>query len=240
MEWFQSWFDTPYYHILYQHRDEQEAKKFIVNICKFLQFKNGDKVWDLCCGKGRHSLELRNLNLEVVGTDLSQQSIQFANQFKKEGLQFFVHDMRDSFRENQFDAVLNLFTSFGYFDTVEENQRVIESVYKSLKSGGQFLIDFLNVDYVIQNLIETEVRILGGIEFNIRRQISDNYVVKTIRFFAEEKEFEFQEKVNLLDKEYFVTTLSKSGFQDLTFFGDYDFNEFNPKTSPRLIIACKK
>ena len=62
-EWFESWFDTSYYHTLYSKRDENEAKEFIVNLVEFLKIDPKSKVLDLACGKGRHSLTLNELGL---------------------------------------------------------------------------------------------------------------------------------------------------------------------------------
>ena len=78
-DWFASWFDTTYYHILYKHRDQKEARLFMANLVAFLGLKRHDKILDLACGKGRHSLFLNSLGFDVVGADLSQNSVDHAN-----------------------------------------------------------------------------------------------------------------------------------------------------------------
>lgn len=115
-EWFSSWFDTPYYHTLYKNRDYEEASLFIDNVSNFLKLKQSTVCWDLCCGKGRHSIYLNKKGFRVIGTDLSEQSICEANESANETLEFYQHDMRKLFRTNYFDVVFNLFTSFGYFE----------------------------------------------------------------------------------------------------------------------------
>ena len=73
--WFESWFDSPYYHILYKNRDDTEAQKFLRNLLRVINPPSNAKILDLACGKGRHAIFLRKLNYKVVGTDLSKLSI---------------------------------------------------------------------------------------------------------------------------------------------------------------------
>lgn len=240
MSWFETWFDSPYYHILYKDRDEREAKLFIDKIFEYLVTEQGSKVWDLCCGKGRHSLELSKKGFHVTGTDLSQSSIGFALEFNSANLDFFVHDMREPFYVNYFNVVLNLFTSFGYFDKPSDDLKVIQSVYDSLRKGGNFVFDFFNAVAVEKKLVPSEVRTIDGIEFNITRKITDNFVRKDILFFHDFIEYKFSERVKLIDKDYMENLLRSVGFQTLTSFGNYNLEEFNPIESERLILICTK
>lgn len=139
MEWFQHWFDTKYYHILYQDRNDEEAHLFMKNLTSFLDLKEDNKVLDLPCGKGRHSKFLNSLGYDVIGADLSQNSIAFAKQFENDSLHFEVHDMREPF-QTKFDAILNLFTSFGYFDEEQSNIEVLENLKNGLKKMVQLLL----------------------------------------------------------------------------------------------------
>ena len=114
--WYSDWFDSPYYHLLYRHRDEQEARLLIDSLLRYLKPQPCAAVLDLACGKGRHALYMNRQGLAVAGIDLSPASIAYARQLENKLLSFFVHDMRQVFRANAFDYVFNLFTSFGYFD----------------------------------------------------------------------------------------------------------------------------
>lgn len=138
MEWFESWFDTPYYHLLYSNRDYTEAENFITKLTADLQLPPNSKIIDLACGKGRHSVFLNKLGYNVLGLDLSRQSIEFDKQFENQTLVFDVHDMRNSINADPMDAVFNLFTSFGYFDHESDDRKVFHSVYNALKPGGFF------------------------------------------------------------------------------------------------------
>ena len=115
-EWYKSWFDTEYYNLLYQHRDNSEARIFIENLVKQIPHMESSKVLDLACGEGRHSNVLHDLGFEVTGIDISPNRIKAATSLTSDKLDFFIHDMQDVFRINYFDIVVNLFTSFGYFD----------------------------------------------------------------------------------------------------------------------------
>ncbi|MTI20352.1 class I SAM-dependent methyltransferase, partial [Fulvivirga sp. RKSG066] len=168
-EWFDEWFDSPYYHILYKHRDYEEAKGFLDTLIRFFKIKPNHKVLDLACGKGRHSIYLNEKGFDVVGVDLSEQNIAHAKKFENDSLHFDVHDMREVYAEERFDFVLNMFTSFGYFDSEKENEQAICAAAKSLKPGGSLLIDFLNPYRVINNLVPEEKKTIEGIEFDITR-----------------------------------------------------------------------
>ena len=237
--WFASWFDTSYYHMLYNHRNEEEAQAFIERLVNFLALEPKSKVLDLACGKGRHARTLHALGLNVLGTDLSPESIAFANESAVDGLQFKVQDMREPLPNESFDAVFNLFTSFGYFDSTVENQRVIDAVNSMLKPRGILVIDFLNAQRVINTLVSAEVVQRDAHTFKIRREISAGKVIKHIEFTDEGKDFHYTEQVQLLNLSDFEVLLNRD-FRILHTFGNYALDAFDPSTSPRLIIIAQK
>ena len=110
--WFESWFDTEYYHILYKERNDEEAQLLMDNLTHYLNLPEDAKILDLACGKGRHAIYLNSLGFDVTGADLSENSIKEASEFANEKLHFKVHDMRETCNE-KYDAIFNLFTSFG-------------------------------------------------------------------------------------------------------------------------------
>ena len=134
-EWFSTWFDTSYYHVLYRHRNDEEAATFIKHLINKLNLPKNSSVLDLACGKGRHSVMLHQAGFDVLGVDLSKNSISLAKQNEEDKLSFEVHDMRETMENKQFDAVFNLFTSFGYFDNSNENKKVVDAV-----RGGDLLV----------------------------------------------------------------------------------------------------
>ena len=152
-QWFETWFNSHYYHILYQHRDDAEAKRFISNLLQYLRPQNDSKILDLACGKGRHARFIAEKGFDVTGTDLAPESIAFAKQSEHEHLHFQVSDMREQFAENEFDYVFNFFTSFGYFENKNDNYRAMESIATALRPKGFLVIDFMNARRVMLNLI---------------------------------------------------------------------------------------
>ena len=235
---YNKWFDSPYYHILYENRDHKEAKNFIKKILKYLKLDRGSKILDAACGKGRHSIEIEKLGYKVLGIDLSKNSINKAKKNENENLKFLIHDISIPL-ESEFDAVFNLFTSFGYH-TKKKDLDVLYAIEKNLKNGGIGVIDFFNINKVKKDLIENEIIIKRNIKFKITRKIHKDYVKKSISFYDKKKEYNFSEKVNNLSLDNFINYLSKTNLEIQEVFGDYNLNPFNSKKSSRLIIVLKK
>ncbi|MGK4568744.1 class I SAM-dependent methyltransferase [Flavobacterium sp. 3HN19-14] len=236
--WFASWFDTPYYHILYKDRDHAEAQLFMDNITNYLNLPEDAKILDLACGKGRHSIYLNELGYDVTGADLSENSIVEASKSANEKLHFVVHDMREPFAQ-KYDAILNLFTSFGYFENDSDNLKTLQSICKSLTEYGFGVIDFMNVDQVISNLVPQETKTVDGIDFHIRRFYIDGHIYKEIDFEDKGKQYHFTEKVQALTLEDFENLMEEAGIYLLDVFGDYKLRKFHKKESERLIMIFK-
>ena len=237
--WFASWFDTTYYHLLYQNRDEEEANFFINNLINFLKLSD-EYVLDLACGKGRHAKFLNELGLKVLGVDLSPNSIALAKQYSNDRLSFSVHDMRQVIRLESFDVVFNLFTSFGYFDDDSDNHKVLQAVHQMLNENGLFVIDFMNCQKVINNLIFEEIKSINEIEFSIKRRFDGSHIIKNINFTDNSVDYSFTEKVRAFKFEDFESMLVSNRFEILHVFGDFTLDKFNVTSSDRLIIVARK
>jgi len=233
-DWFESWFDTSYYYILYAHRDYSEAQKFIQNITTVLNLKKDDILLDLGCGKGRHAIYLNSLGFNVVGADLSKNSIQYAKQFENKSLKFIEHDMRKPLKST-YNAIFNLFTSFGFFEDDNEDIAVLQHIKNALKPNGVAVIDFMNVEKVISNLVPEETQTIKGITFKIRRYVQQNFIVKEINF----DDHTYYEKVKILDLPKIKKYLSAVNFKIKHIFGNYQLENFNQKTSDRLILVLE-
>ncbi len=239
-EWFSTWFDSEYYHVLYQHRNVQEAQNFLDNLLAYLHPKPDARILDLACGKGRHSVYLNQKGYDVTGVDLAPHSIADAKTYENEKLHFEVHDMREVFRPNAFDFVLNLFTSFGYFASETENVVALKAIAESVKPGGKLVIDFLNADKVVAGLVKEETKTLDGITFQITRHMEGKLIVKTIDFEAEGKPYHFQEKVWALDQEDFHEYFAMTDLRLADTFGNYKLEPYDRQTSDRQIFVLKK
>ncbi len=236
--WYASWFDTPFYHILYKDRDHTEAETFMNNLTNYLNIPEGGKILDLACGKGRHAIYLNSIGYNVTGVDLSENSIAHAKQFENESLHFEVHDMCKPYNE-QFDAVFNLFTSFGYFDKDEDNLNTIKAIKADLNEFGFGVIDFMNTDFVLKTLIHEENKTVDGIEFHLKRHEEDGYIIKEIAFIHEGDDYHYQEHVRAFSLEDFEALFKKAGVYLLDIFGDYKLRKFDKKESSRLIMIFK-
>ena len=234
-DWFTSWFDTPYYHILYKERGFDEAHNFMENLTNYLNIPEEAKILDLACGKGRHSVYLNSIGYDVTGLDLSTHSIENAKQFENETLHFDVHDMSQPYSQ-QFDAVFNLFTSFGYFENEEDNLNTIKAIKANLKENGVGVIDFMNVDYVINNLVAEDIKTVEGIAFNLKRYMEDGYIIKDISFEVDNKSYNFKESVKAFTLDEFKDMFQKANIQLIDVFGDYKLHRFDKQTSERLIM----
>ena len=238
-EWFKDWLNSPYYHLLYNNRNANEATFFIDNLCSHLNLETNARVWDLACGKGRHALALNKKGFNVIGTDLSRNSIKAAKN-NNETLDFFVHDMREPFRVNYFDAVFNLFTSFGYFENFNDNFSVFKNVAKSLKPNGVFVVDFFNTKKVMDSLMSHYTEDRGDIIFNIEKKVTGNAIVKHIEFNDNNKHYYFEETVSLFKKEDFENFAKAAGLKIENVFGNYQLEAFDQTASERLILVFKK
>jgi SAM-dependent methyltransferase len=237
-KWYASWFDTPYYHILYKDRDYAEAQLFMDNLTNYLNLPEDAKILDLACGKGRHSIYLNQLGYDVTGADLSENSIEEASKYSNEKLHFKVHDMREPFAE-KYDAIFNLFTSFGYFENDADNVNTLKAICESLSEYGFGVIDFMNVQHVIENLVPEEIKTVEGIDFHIKRYVEDGHIYKEIDFEDDGEKFHFTERVQALTLEDFEAMMDEAGIHLLDIFGDYKLRKYYKNESERLILIFK-
>ena len=238
--WFDTWFDTKYYHILYKNRDFNEAELFISKLTNELKISKQSQILDLACGKGRHSIFLNKLGFTVTGVDLSKESIAYASKSSNPTLNFFVHDMREKISGKSFNYVFNLFTSIGYFEDDSENVKMLKSIDSYTNKDGVLVIDFMNAFKVINNLVKDEVKEIDGVIFNISREVINGFIIKTIQFIDEGKRYKFQEKVQALELADFKEFFKQTNFSIFKVAGDYNLGNFDLEKSNRLIIFAKK
>ena len=243
MSWFEEWFDSPLYEKLYSNRDEKDAASLADLIEEVIPVSAYRNVLDLGCGRGRHSITLAQRGYQVTGIDLSNKAIEkakrIAGQKNLNNVKFFVRDMRDPLPK-QFDAIVNLFTTFGYFLEDEENRRVLRNTGKMLNQGGILFLDYLNPHYVEKNLVPSESGMYENLTYNVTRQIKDGMVFKTIQFSDDslDKPVKYRERVKLYDLEWFRDVLTDSGYDIIETYGNYEGSPFLVE-SPRMIIVAK-
>ncbi len=239
MKWFENWFDSPYYHILYKNRDESEAEGFIDQLLETLGPRPGARILDLACGRGRYSRHLADKGFDVTGIDLSPKSIAFARQYERDNLSFFTHDMRLPFRTNYFDYVFNFFTSFGYFDNEKDDIKTLHNVAIGLRPGGTFVLDFFNSVYVVNRLTGSEEKVIDGILFKVHKRVEGQHVIKSIDFQDKGQSWHFGERVRLFMPEDFERLFDAAGLEIRKTYGDYQLQPFRRESSPRLILVAQ-
>ena len=238
--WFESWFDSPYYPMLYSNRDETEAERFISLICNHIDLPKGAKVLDLACGRGRHSVTFSNLGYQVLGVDLSPSAIETASMRQSDLLYFRIHDIRHPLPETNFDLVVNLFTSFGYFENPLDDELAMSNAFKALKKRGIFVFDYLNVGPAIARLKQEEVITRCGVEFHIHRSVEGGFILKSIDFEDQGRQHSFVERVRAYDHRELLELVRGAGFDIRSIFGNYELQPFEATSSDRVIIIAQK
>lgn len=241
-EWFERSFREDYV-LVYRHRDDLAADSEIANLLARLPIKETGRVLDLCCGSGRHSRALARRGYEVVGVDLSPVLLQLAEeQNDYPNLRFLRSDMRSIPFCDEFDIVVNLFTSFGYFSSDEENGTVVKNMARALKPGGEVVIDYLNPSYVIAHLVPHSRKETDGMLIEEDRWLEEGYVKKRISI-TDGKSAEprrYVEQVRLFRIEEMTGMLEQAGFGRIQVFGNYRFEAYEEEQSSRMIFYATK
>ena len=238
--WFEEWFDSPYYHLLYCNRSAEEAESFIKKLTQKLDLRKGAKVLDVACGKGRHSRTLASLGYDVTGIDLSANSIAFAKNFENAHLKFEVFDMRKTYAAQKFDYVFNLFSSFGYFEEEVDDVNAMKAFGASLKSGGTLVMDYINCEWAVKMMKPREIVQRDEIQFHIQKRIEKGFILKSIDFLDKNEDHHYEERLKVIYLNKFEKMLHDARFELKQTFGDYDLSEVSRGSSPRLIMVAKK
>jgi len=234
--WYENWFGNEYLSV-YAHRDEDEARELVQLILANVHLDKNAKIVDLCCGQGRHAYILSQEGYEVYGIDLSRTLLQVAK-FKNchSTNTFFIQaDMRKLPAVNSFDLLLNLFTSFGYFEEDEENKTVFRQFHHVLKAEGYFVFDYFHTPYLRANLERYHSEQIGDLIVEQERFIEGSRVQKIIRLNRNGKKSTFFESVKMYEKDKILEMMEETGLSVSCIFGDYVGSPLSD-TSERIII----
>ena len=235
MTWYQEWFGEEYLE-LYSHRDETEAKQQVAFFSRQFGPIEGC-VLDLACGTGRHLVELKAAGYTTIGCDLSFILLR-TGVAEYGGIRVARADMRAlPFRPSTFSALVNFFTSFGYFSSEEENLQVVREMSRVLGPGAPFLFDYLNVHRELQGLVQRETRRTPLGEVGIERWFDSSDRSFNKRMTIGEKRY--LERVRGYDLEEISTMFSICRLEISAAFGDFDGSSFS-HSSPRLILVGRK
>jgi len=238
-DWYERSFGDDYL-LVYKHRDAQGAKQEVERMVGWLRLAPGAKVLDLCCGMGRHSLALAEAGYRVTGVDLSEVLLREAKRFDTRGqVTWHKADMRRlPLEHGEFDAVVNLFTSFGYFREDVEQIKVLREAARVLRPGGRFLLDFLNPAYTTTHLVPYSEREDEGQRIVELRRIEDGFVIKDIVITSPGGEpRHYIERIMLYGLDDFRRMLREAGLHLQNVHGNYDEEIYDPETSRRMILV---
>lgn len=218
-EWFETWFGQEYLE-LYPHRDEADAERLIALLRRVLPWQPGWRTLDVACGPGRHMGALERAGAKVFGFDLSRALLARARTVTRRPL--VRADMRQlPFRSGAFDLTVNLFTSFGYFDSDLAHRDALGEMLRTVRPGGWFVLDYLNAASVRAGLVGEEVQDMGGASVRVMREITDeDRVVRKRMLLPDGRQFE--ERVRLFTYAELQAMIEFHGARVTSGFGDYD------------------
>ncbi len=242
-EWFEEWFNTEEYLNVYRHRNDEDAERLIGLILSNIQLSDGADIIDLACGPGRHSILFAERGFNVTAIDLSENLLNVARitaEIHGLDINFVNADLRNFCITSKFDLAVNLFTSFGYFESDVENFSLFADAFDLLNPGGYFVIDYFNAEFVRRNLVPHSEDIFDGKRIIQDRKIVGHRVVKDITIANNGTRKKFKESVRMYSNSELIAGIEKSGLNIYNAFGDSDGSKFDLNSSPRIIIISGK
>jgi len=242
-EWFEEWFNTEEYLNVYRHRNDAEAEQLVNLILANVDLEQNADVIDLACGTGRHSILFAERGFNVTAVDLSEKLLSVARlNAESLGLQinFVTADLRNFCITSKFELAVNLFTSFGYFESDVENFSLFNDAFDLLKDDGYFVIDYFNANYIRKNLIPHSEDIINGKKIIQDRKILGDRVIKDIVVAKNGTRRNYRESVRMYSDSELKAGLEKSGLRIIKTFGDFKGSRFDLNSSSRIIIISSK
>lgn len=246
--------NDPWYHrdelwekfapIFFHQRRQEKAPIEVENMINLLSLKTGSHVLDLCCGIGRHTLEFARLGFQVTGVDRTQYYLdQAIKQAQAEGLsiEFIQDDMRNFLRAESFDAVINMFTAFGYFENPQDDRTVVKNAFDSLKPGGTFLIDVKGKEIVARTFQKRDWSEEEGYLVLQERNITQNWSWMESRWIVikDTQRFEHVITLRLYSAVELSALLKECGFSDVKVYGNLEGSEYNQDSKRLVVIGYK-
>ena len=241
--WNEEWFNTEDYLNVYQHRNDADAERLVNLILANTILDHNAEVIDLACGNGRHSIHFAECGYNVKAVDLSENLLCVARKSAESlglKIKFVNSDLRSFQSSSKFDLAVNLFTSFGYFETDDENFSLFPKVFNLLKNKGYFVIDYFNANYLSNNLVTHSEDIVSEKKIIQERRIIGHRVIKDITISKDGLRKSFRESVRMYSGTELLTAIKNSGFKIHKVFGDFDGSKFDLNSSPRIIIISGK
>jgi SAM-dependent methyltransferase len=230
--------------VLFARRRWSDAPAEVEKVVSLLGIGPGTHILDLCCGVGRHSLELARRGFHVTGVDRTRMYLDRASkQAEAEALkvEFVQDDMRTFCRPEAFDVVINLFTSFSYFEDPEEDRQVLLNVYRSLKPGGVFLLEMLGKEILARIFRERDWHEENGVLILEERKISQNWGWIESRWIMlkDNDRTELRLSHRLYSAMELISLLTGCGFTHVDGYGDLAGSAYDHMAKRLVIVAHK-
>lgn len=244
--WYNHFFDEDYWFLYEDRFNEEKTREDIELLLKLTKVNTHDTILDLACGQGRHTIELAKKGFTMTGFDISESLLEKGKK-KAEArglaIQWLKGDMKQLEFSNEFDLIINMYTSFGFYPTHQENVTVLEKCYEALQPQGMFLMDLWNAYFVVHNFPTTnwyhtkeDILVLEERNYDAKEgrmttkiMIKDqNKVLKTI-----------EHTMFMYTPAELVRMFKKANFTDVKIFGNLDGAAYSLK-KPRVILTARK
>jgi SAM-dependent methyltransferase len=246
--WYVDFFRSDYLNVYGHTFTEKRAQKEVGFVATTLDLKPGASVLDLCCGQGRHAVNLAKRGLKVTGLDLNSEYLELAQHAAGASnvqLETVAADMREIPFENKFDAIVNMYSSFGYLESEAEDLKVLESAAKALKHGGRLLLDMLNREWAVANYIQNDWHSgANGTLYVERRDLDLASSRMHVHFIVIDPNGNRHESIGHLIRLYTLTEmtrlLARVGLTVNAVFGGFEGETYSIDTRRMIIIARKE
>jgi len=230
--------------VIFNSKVMSAAPQEVEQVVRLLNLQPGSSICDLCCGVGRHSLELARRGFDVTGVDRTSPYLDEAKKKAKAerlNIEFVQADMRDFCRPDSFDAVISLYTSFGYFQDPAENRAVLENVYQSLKRDGKLVIELMGKEVLARIFQERDWREQDGIFLLEERKVGKNWGFIESRWilFKDGKQYERRFYPRLYSAAELCDLLDRCEFQQAEAYGGLDGSAYDEKAMRLVVVGHK-
>jgi SAM-dependent methyltransferase len=230
--------------ILFNEQRQSNANVEFENVATLLKLQKNERILDLCCGTGRHSLEAARQGFNVIGVDRTASFIEKAKRTASERnieVDFTVGDMKVYCQPNSFDIVINLFGSFGYFEDAEDDRQVVMNMYASLRSGGRFLIETMGKEIAARDFHERDWFEHGNKFVLAERKPIQNWSrIKTRWIVIEgDNRFEYTVSVRCYSAAELTSLLADSGFINCKVYGNLEGRAYDHEAERLVVVGTK-
>lgn len=246
-EWFENEnFWNNYAPIMFDSKRWAEAPAVAEAVCRIAGLSKGAKILDAGCGPGRISVELALRGLEVTGVDLIQSELDAAAETAADenvDLELIRADLRTFKSDKKFDCAVNLYTSFGYCDTIEEDAQILKSIFDSLRDGGYFILENLSRETAIMNFTEGEWFERAGKTVLTQFEVVGAWEGLRSRWILIDNKSGGKIDHEFVQRLYSAVELKRIllglGFKSVEIYGNYDFSPYNQNAKTMVIVARK-